>query len=168
MSNASQQIVNKAWNFAHVLRDDGLSYMAYTEQITFPLFLKMADEQTRAPHFTLKTNTLKRADLDDFVACYDPENRHERTPTWHEEVTPPPSPLPQGEGKTEGRWRAFNYEELLKRDKLNLDIFWLRDKGLEDSENLPEPAILAQEIADDLQTALDQFSAIAAELRRQD
>lgn len=51
---------------------------------------------------------------------------------------------------------------------LNLDIFWLRDKSLEDSENLPEPDISAQEIADDLQTALDQFSAIAAELRRQD
>ena len=50
MSNTSQQIVNKAWSFAHVLRDDGLSYMAYTEQITFLLFLKMADEQTRPPH----------------------------------------------------------------------------------------------------------------------
>ena len=50
MSNDSQQIVNKAWNFAHVLRDDGLSYMAYTEQITFLLFLKMADEQTNPPY----------------------------------------------------------------------------------------------------------------------
>ena len=50
MNNASQQIVNKAWNFAHVLRDDGLSYMAYTEQITFLLFLKMADEQTKPPY----------------------------------------------------------------------------------------------------------------------
>ena len=50
MSNASQQIVNKAWNFAHVLRDDGLSYMGYTEQITFLLFLKMADEQTKPPY----------------------------------------------------------------------------------------------------------------------
>src|SRR5258707_5963076 len=49
VSNDSQQIVNKAWNFAHVLRDDGLSYMAYTEQITFLLFLKMADEQARPP-----------------------------------------------------------------------------------------------------------------------
>lgn len=44
--NDTQQIVNKAWNFAHVLRDDGLSYMAYTEQITFLLILKMADEQS--------------------------------------------------------------------------------------------------------------------------
>ncbi len=50
MSNASQQIVAKAWNFAHVLRDEGLSYMAYTEQITFLLFLKMADEQTKPPY----------------------------------------------------------------------------------------------------------------------
>ncbi|MDL2226658.1 type I restriction-modification system subunit M, partial [Deltaproteobacteria bacterium OttesenSCG-928-M10] len=50
MNNASQQIVNKAWNFAHVLRDEGLSYMAYTEQITFLLFLKMADEYTRPPY----------------------------------------------------------------------------------------------------------------------
>src|SRR3954464_6860245 len=50
MSTASQQIVIKAWNFAHVLRDDGLSYMAYVEQITFLLFLKMADEQTKPPY----------------------------------------------------------------------------------------------------------------------
>src|SRR5471032_2248168 len=50
MSNDTQQIVPKAWNFAHVLRDDGLSYMAYTEQITFLLFLKMADEQTKPPY----------------------------------------------------------------------------------------------------------------------
>jgi type I restriction enzyme M protein len=50
MSTDTQQIVSKAWNFAHVLRDDGLSYMAYTEQITFLLFLKMADEQTRPPY----------------------------------------------------------------------------------------------------------------------
>jgi type I restriction enzyme M protein len=50
MSPDSPQIVNKAWSFAHVLRDDGLSYMAYTEQITFLLFLKMADEQTKPPY----------------------------------------------------------------------------------------------------------------------
>jgi type I restriction enzyme M protein len=100
-------------------------------------------------HFTLKTNPLKRADLDEFVACFSPENRHERK-----------------EGGAESRWRSFAYEELLKRDKLNLDIFWLRDKSLEDSENLPEPDVLAQEIADDLQTALEQFAAIAAELKR--
>jgi len=50
MSADTQQIVSKAWNFAHVLRDDGLSFLGYTEQITFLLFLKMADEQTRPPY----------------------------------------------------------------------------------------------------------------------
>jgi type I restriction enzyme M protein len=118
---------------------------------------------------TCCATTASRTDLDEFVACYNPANRHERKATWCGEETPPPSPLPQGEGEVGpcGRWRAFDYEELLKRDKLNLDIFWLRDQSLEDSENLPEPDVLAREIADDLQTALDQFSAIAAELRRE-
>jgi type I restriction enzyme M protein len=50
MSNDSQQIVNHAWNFAHALRDDGLSYMGYTEQITFLLFLKMAEELSSRPY----------------------------------------------------------------------------------------------------------------------
>ena len=57
-------------------------------------------------------------------------------------------------------WRSFDYEELIKRDKVNLDIFWLKDKSLEDSESLPEPEVLAQEIVDDLQTAMEQFAAI--------
>ena len=48
-TNDTQQIVNNAWNFAHVLRNDGLSCVAYTEQITSLLFLKIADEMTRPP-----------------------------------------------------------------------------------------------------------------------
>jgi len=104
-------------------------------------------------HFTLKTNSLKRSDLDDFVECYKPGQPHEkRKVTWSEK-------------HPDGRWRSFNYEELTKRDKLNLDIFWLKDKSLDDSDDLPEPDVLAQEIADDLQSALDQFAAIAADLR---
>jgi len=103
-------------------------------------------------HFTQKTNPLKRADLDEFVKCYNPDNRHRRKPTW-------------GEKSPEGRWRSYEHEELVKRDKASLDLFWLRDKSLEDSEDLPEPDVLAQEIADDLQTALEQFAAIANGLR---
>lgn len=95
----------------------------------------------------------KRSDLDEFVKCFHPENRQERKRTWTEKRNP------------EGRWRSFDYDELIKRDKVNLDIFWLKDKSLEDSEDLPEPDVLAQEIADDLQTALDQFTAIAGELK---
>ena len=104
-------------------------------------------------HFTQKTKPLKRAHLDEFVECFNPGSRHERKWTWTEKRNP------------EGRWRSFDYEELLKRDKMNLDIFWLKDKSLEDSDDLPEPDILAQEIADDLQTALDPFTAIVGKLK---
>src|SRR5262249_23672569 len=103
-------------------------------------------------HFTLKNKPLRRPDLDEFVECFNPENRHRRRQTW-------------GEKNPEGRWRCFTYEELAKRDKLKLDIFWLKDKSLEDAENLPDPDELAEEIADDLETALQQFRAIATELR---
>ena len=49
----------------------------------------------------------------------------------------------------------------MKRDKVNLDIFWLKDNALEDSANLPAPEIIAAEIAEDLQAALEQFATIA-------
>ena len=67
--------------------------------------------------------------------------------------------------KPDGRRRSFDYDEIIKREKANLDIFWLKDDSLEDSENLPDPEILAQEIVDDLQTALESFANIAAELK---
>jgi len=97
-------------------------------------------------HFTLKTNPLKRSDLDDFVACFNPANRHDRKPTEH--------------------FHSFAYEELTKRDKANLDIFWLKDDSLEDSANLPDPDVIAAEIAEDLQAALDQFAQIVSDLPR--
>lgn len=58
------------------------------------------------------------------------------------------------------RSRAFHRQQPIKRDKVNLDIFWLKDESLEDSDDLPDPDVLAQEIVDDLQTALEQFSAV--------
>jgi type I restriction enzyme M protein len=97
-------------------------------------------------HFTLKTNPLKRADLDDFVKCYNPENRHQRKETE--------------------RSKAFTYDELIKRDKASLDIFWLKDESLEDSANLPDPDVIAAEIVEDLQAALDEFALIAADLKK--
>jgi type I restriction enzyme M protein len=105
-------------------------------------------------HFTLKTNPLQRSDLDEFVECYRPGKRHLRKPTWDAEKSP------------EGHWRSFDYDELSKRDKVNLDIFWLRDKSLEDSDDLPTPNVLAQEIVDDMQTALDQFSAVVEGVKK--
>jgi type I restriction enzyme M protein len=97
-------------------------------------------------HFTLKENTLKRTDLDDFVKCYNPKNRHERKETE--------------------RFKSFTYEELTKRDKVNLDIFWLKDDALEESANLPAPEVIAQEITDDLEAALEQFSTITEDLKK--
>ena len=64
------------------------------------------------------------------------------------------------------RLRRFTYEELTKRDKLNLDIFWLKDESLEDSANLPDPDIIAAEIVEDLEAALQQFAAIASDLKK--
>ena len=101
--------------------------------------------------FTLKQNPLNRSDLDEFVACYIPENRHTRQPRWSAE-------------NPTGRWRAYTYDELLARDKVSLDIFWLRDESLEDSANLPAPEVLATEIVQDLQAALEQFAAIAEDV----
>jgi type I restriction enzyme M protein len=95
----------------------------------------------------------EREDLEEFVECYRPGKRHLRKPTW------------DAEKSLEGRWRSFDYDELVKRDKVNLDIFWLKDKSLEDSGDLPAPAVLAPEIADDLQTALEQFQAIAEKVK---
>lgn len=103
-------------------------------------------------HFTQKTNPLKRSDLDEFVKVYKSGALSKRKETWSEK-------------NPEGRWRCYEYEDLLRRDKVSLDIFWLKDKSLEDSEDLPPPDELAQEIADDLQTAWEQFASIAEKVK---
>ncbi len=101
-------------------------------------------------HFTLKTDPLKREDLDEFVQCYHPANRQDRNAKWSAD-------------NPDGRWRAYDYEDLVNRDKASLDIFWLKDESLSDSDNLPAPEVIAAEIVDDLEAALEQFRLIAAE-----
>jgi type I restriction enzyme M protein len=91
-------------------------------------------------HFTLKTNTLRYEDLHDFIKCYNPENRSDR--------------------REAERFRAFAYSELMQRDKVSLDIFWLKDESLEDSANLPDPDTLASDISENLESALEQFKGI--------
>lgn len=90
-------------------------------------------------HYTLKTNPLKRGDLDDFVKRYEQRKETER-------------------------FRRFKYEDLIARDKLNLDIFWLKDDSLEDIDSLPAPDIIAAEIVENLEAALEQFRGVAEEL----
>jgi type I restriction enzyme M protein len=96
-------------------------------------------------HFTLKQNPLRRSHLDEFVASYLPGR-------------------PRTERVESERFRSFTYDELIARDKANLDITWLRDASLEDLDNLPAPEIIAREIVDDLTAALVEFEAVAAAL----
>jgi type I restriction enzyme M protein len=83
--------------------------------------------------------------------CYHPANRHERNPTW-------------SESHPQGRWRPYRYEALLQRDKVSLDIFWLKDHSLEDSSNLEDPDVIAAEIVEDLRAALEEFELILGDL----
>ena len=99
-------------------------------------------------HFTLKQNPLRRHHLDEFVESYRPSKpRDERV-----------------ESGEDGRWRSFGYDELIARDKVNLDITWLRDESIEDMDNLPAPEVIAREIVEDLTAALAEFEAVAAAL----
>jgi type I restriction enzyme M protein len=96
-------------------------------------------------HFTLKQNQLRREHLQDFVDCYLPgKARSERVET--------------------DRFRPFTYDELVARDKANLDLVWLKDDSLEDLDNLPAPEVIAREIVEDLTAALVEFEAVAAAL----
>ena len=99
-------------------------------------------------HHTLKQKPLTYAHLADFIARFNPENRHHiREETWSEE-TP------------DGRWRAYPREELLQRDKASLDVFWLKDSSMTDLDNLPEPDVLAAEIVENLRSALSSFDVV--------
>lgn len=89
-------------------------------------------------HFTLKTRQLKFDDLQDFIDCYNPDNRHQR--------------------QESERFKYFTYKELMARDKASLDIFWLKDDSLDNLDDLPPPDVLQQEIIDHLEASFDVFS----------
>ena len=99
-------------------------------------------------NFTLKTNPLTDTDLQDFITVYEPENREARVETE--------------------RFRVFSYDELIEREHVNLDIFWLKDGSLEDAADLPTPDVLVAEITENLETALAQFQNIQSELDSDD
>ena len=98
-------------------------------------------------HFTLKQNRLQRHHLDDFVGCY-------------------LAGQPRASREETERFQPFTYEELLARDKVNLDITWLQDPSLDDADALLPPEVIAREIVDDLEAALSEFAAIADALER--
>jgi type I restriction enzyme M protein len=96
-------------------------------------------------HFTLIENKLTLDDLQDFLTCYNTVNRHKR----HE---------------TE-RFKKFTYDEIIERDKTNLDIFWLKDDSLTDFDKLPEPAVITAEIIENLEAALESLRSVETALQ---
>ena len=92
-------------------------------------------------NFTLRNNPLKREHIDDFVACYRPENRCLR--------------------QESERFRAFSYEDLFRRDKASLDLSWLRSECQEGVDVLPPPGVIIADIIEDLQAAIASLSTIA-------
>lgn len=96
---------------------------------------------------------MKYEDLKDFIACYNPANRHKRKETWSEK-------------NTEGRWRRFSYDKIIARDKTSLDIFWLKDKSLTNLDNLPDPDVLATEIIENIEAGLESFKGIIESLNK--
>ena len=97
-------------------------------------------------NLSLVTNSLNDSHLADFIKCYNADNIMARTESE--------------------RFKKFSYDEIIKRDKVSLDITWLKDESLESLENLPEPEILADEIVDNLETALDSFKNVLTELQK--
>lgn len=94
-------------------------------------------------HKTLKQNRLSKSDFAEFIACFKVDDHRQRR-----------------ESDGIERWKVFTYDELIARDKTNLDIFWLKDESLEDTDNLPPPDVLVQEIVEQLQSALDEFRSV--------
>lgn len=80
-------------------------------------------------------------------------NRYERTETWSED-------------NPDGRWRRFDVKDILERDKTSLDLFWIKDKSLADLDNLPDPDELAVDIIENLQSALESFQELQAQLKK--
>lgn len=91
-------------------------------------------------NLTLVTNSLNDEHLKNFVECYKKDDISKRTESE--------------------RFKKFSYDEIIKRDKTNLDITWLKDESLEDLENLPEPDELKKEIVENLEIALSSFKKL--------
>jgi type I restriction enzyme M protein len=99
-------------------------------------------------HFTLKQNKLTFEDLQDFINCYNPQNRYQREETE--------------------RFKKFTYDEIISRDKTSLDIFWLKDDSLADLDNLPDPDILVEEIIENLESSLESLKELANNLNKKE
>lgn len=100
----------------------------------------------------LKTNPVKRQDLDEVVTLYNPTNRRQRNATWSAR-------------QPDGRWGGHSYDARIARDKASMDIFWLKDENLADSYSLPALEVIAHEFVEELEAALEQLRLIAWSLQ---
>lgn len=96
--------------------------------------------------FTLKEKPLTRSDLDDFVLCYNAKNILKRKETE--------------------RFKAYAYDDLIKRDRVSLDIFWLKDASVADADNLLPPEVIATRISSNLKSALDCMKEVSNMLKK--
>jgi len=98
-------------------------------------------------HHTPKNNPITFKHLADFIENYKIGSENEREESWSAD-------------NSSGRWRKYSYEEIIERDKTNLDIFWLKDDNLIDLDNLPDPEVLIDDIIENIESALANFRTI--------
>lgn len=110
------------------------------------------DYRTNIKH-SPKRNPLKFENLQSFIELYKSDKRKE---TWAETT--------EGSASPDGRWRRYKYLDIIKDDKVNLDISWLRDDNMINLENLPEPEDLLNDIIENLRFGLESFENVLKEL----
>jgi type I restriction enzyme M protein len=109
------------------------------------------DYRTNVKH-TLKQNPLRESDLQDFVDCYRPDDRHHRQETYHAESNP------------DGRWRRFTYDEVLGRDKTSLDITWIKQGEEREDLSLPELISIIKEKSNNITEAVAELEKLLENL----
>ena len=148
----AQSLVAKVWNFAHVLRDQGVSYQAYISQISYLLFLKMDEERvTWIGEASMLPDGARWSDIKDLSG--------EALNATYVKLLDKLSKREESE-----KFKRFPLETLLARDKVNLDIFWVKDHALDNPDLLPPPDEVAAEIVESLELALDRFRNVAKAL----
>lgn len=109
------------------------------------------DYRTNVKH-TLKQNPLRETDLQDFVDCYRPDDRHHRQEIYHAESNP------------DGRWRKFTYDEVLGRDKTSLDITWIKQGEESEDLSLPELISIIKEKSNNITEAVAELEKLLENL----
>ena len=109
------------------------------------------DYRTGIKH-TLATNPLQRHHLDEFVACYNTDDIINRAETYNADTNP------------NGRWRRFDVEELLQRDKTSLDISWIKENADNEDLSLAELLSNIQSKSDNIAAAVAQLQALLANI----